>query len=79
MALQTTGLVSFVLGLTPVLPLAAAGAPEALRPEAERLVERLFQEKKDSAEVVATLRADGAVSEPLRRAALRLVMRRGNE
>jgi WD40 repeat protein len=50
---------------------------EALRPEAERLVERLFREKKDAAEVVAALRADGAVNEPLRHAALRAVMRRG--
>jgi WD40 repeat protein/serine/threonine protein kinase len=52
---------------------------EALRPEAERLVKRLFAEKKDAAEVVAVLRADAAVSEPLRRAALRVVMRRGDE
>jgi eukaryotic-like serine/threonine-protein kinase len=52
---------------------------EAQRPEAERLVERLLAEKKNAAEVVAALRADGAVSEPLRRAALREVMRRGGE
>jgi WD40 repeat protein len=48
---------------------------EALRPEAERLVERLFQEKKDAAQVVATLRANDFASEPLRRAALRAVLR----
>ena len=49
---------------------------EALRPEAERLVERLFQEKKDADAVVAALRADEALSEPLRHAALRAVLRR---
>ncbi len=48
----------------------------ALRPEAERLVERLFREKKAPAEVVAALRADGSLSEPLRRAANRAVLRR---
>jgi eukaryotic-like serine/threonine-protein kinase len=52
---------------------------EALRPEAERLVEQLFREKKEAAEVVAALQADGAASAPLRRAALRVVMRRGGE
>ncbi|HLJ92894.1 MAG TPA: protein kinase [Gemmataceae bacterium] len=46
------------------------------RPEAERIVERLFQEKKEPAEVVAALRADHGLSEPFRRAALREVMRR---
>jgi hypothetical protein len=51
---------------------------ESLRPEAGRLVKRLFKEKEAAAAVVA-LRAEGAVSEPLRRAALRAVMRRGNE
>jgi WD40 repeat protein len=49
----------------------------ALRPEAERLVKQLYQQKKnDPAEVVAALRADGALSEPLRQAALRAVLRR---
>jgi tricorn protease-like protein len=52
---------------------------EALRPEAEQLVQRLFAEKKDADEVVAAVRADGARSGPLRRAALRAVMRRGIE
>ena len=33
---------------------------EALRPEAERLVERLFQEKKDPSAVVAALRRAAA-------------------
>jgi WD40 repeat protein len=48
---------------------------EALRPEAERLVERLFREKNDAAAVVAALRADEALAEPLRQAALRAVLR----
>ncbi len=48
----------------------------ALRPEAERLVERLWREKNDPDEVADALRADPALSEPLRRAALRAVLRR---
>jgi WD40 repeat protein len=49
---------------------------EALRPEAERLVERLWREKKDPAEVVKALRTDRVSSEALRQAALRVVLRR---
>ena len=49
---------------------------EALRPEAERLVESLWRQKNDPAEVVAALRADRVLSEPLRQAALRAVLRR---
>jgi WD40 repeat protein len=49
---------------------------EALRPDAERLVERLWREKKDAAAVVGALRADGVLDEPLRQAALREVLRR---
>jgi hypothetical protein len=48
----------------------------ALRPEAERLVEQLWREKKDPAEVVAALRADRVPGEALRQAALRAVLRR---
>jgi hypothetical protein len=48
----------------------------ALRPEAQRLVEQLWRQKHDPAEVVAALRADRALSEPLRQAALRAVLRR---
>jgi WD40 repeat protein/predicted Ser/Thr protein kinase len=48
---------------------------EALRPAAERLVARLFQEKKDAAEVVAVVRADRSLSEAQRHAALRAVLR----
>ena len=50
---------------------------EALRPEAERLVARLFAELREPAEVVARLRADETLSDPMRHAALRAVMRRG--
>jgi WD40 repeat protein len=49
---------------------------DALRPEAERLVGRLLEEKKALSEIVATLRGDARLSEPLRQAALRAVMRR---
>ena len=48
----------------------------ALRPEAERLVESLWRQKHDPAGVMAALRADRALSEPLRQAALRAVLRR---
>jgi hypothetical protein len=54
----------------------ARSAAEALRPEAERLVEALFGQKRDAAEVVAALRADLSLSEPRRYAALRAVLRR---
>ena len=37
---------------------------EALRPEAERLVARLFAELREPAEVVARLRADASLSDP---------------
>jgi WD40 repeat protein len=49
---------------------------EALRPEAERLVEQVWRQKSDSAGVVEALRADNSLSEPLRHAALRAVLRR---
>jgi WD40 repeat protein len=48
---------------------------EALRPDAEGLVEGLFRKTKDAAEVAATVRADRSLSEPQRKAALRAVMR----
>jgi WD40 repeat protein/predicted Ser/Thr protein kinase len=51
---------------------------EALRPEADRLVEALRQEKTDPAEAVEALRGDRALSEPLRHAALRAVLRRAS-
>jgi WD40 repeat protein/predicted Ser/Thr protein kinase len=49
---------------------------ETLRPTADRLVERLFQEKKSAREVVDALQADAGLDEPLRRSALRAVLRR---
>jgi hypothetical protein len=49
----------------------------ALRPDAERLVEALWRQKNDAAAVVEALRADPALSEALRQAALRDVLRRG--
>ena len=48
----------------------------ALRPEAERLVEQLWRQKNAPAAVVEALRADRALSEPLRQAALRAVLRK---
>ena len=48
----------------------------ALRPQADRLVEGLFREKKEAALVVAAVRADRTLSEPQRKAALRAVTRR---
>ena len=49
---------------------------EALRPEAERLVEQLWRQKKNPDDVVEALRADPALGEALRHAALRAVLRR---
>jgi WD40 repeat protein len=46
------------------------------RREAERLVEQLWRQTKDPAAVVEALRADAALTEPLRHAALRAVLRR---
>jgi hypothetical protein len=50
---------------------------EALRPEADRLVESLWRQKTDPAAVVEALRAEPALGESLRHAALRAVLRRG--
>jgi WD40 repeat protein len=47
-----------------------------LRPEAERRVEALWRQNNDPAGVVAALRADQALSEPLRQAALRAMLQR---
>jgi WD40 repeat protein/serine/threonine protein kinase len=48
----------------------------ALRPKAERLVEQLWRQKNAPKAVVAALRGDETLSEPLRQAALREVLRR---
>jgi hypothetical protein len=56
---------------------AARRETAALRPEAEGLVEQLWQKKKQNPEeVVAALRADATLREPLRHAALREVLRK---
>ncbi len=79
-ATLVSGSGDFTVRLWDTAPLAerhrARHQAEALRPEAERLVERLFREKNDPVEVVATLRGDQALGEPLRQAALRAVLRR---
>jgi eukaryotic-like serine/threonine-protein kinase len=49
---------------------------EALRPEAKRLVEALWRQKDNAAAVVEALRDDRVLSERLRHAALRDVLRR---
>jgi WD40 repeat protein len=51
-------------------------ALEALRPEAERLVERLLQEKKEASRVAQALKDDKELSELLRRAAFHALLRR---
>jgi WD40 repeat protein len=48
----------------------------ALRPEAERLVECLFEELREPSEVVQALRTDAKLNDALRREALRVVLRR---
>ena len=48
----------------------------AMRPEAERLVEHWWRQKNDLAEVVAALRTNRELSEPLRHEALRAALRR---
>jgi hypothetical protein len=52
---------------------------EAARPEAARLVERLFAELREPARVASRLRTDAALSDAMRRAALQEVMRRANK
>jgi WD40 repeat protein len=55
----------------------ARRAAAALRPEAKRLVEELWQKKKKNPEeVMKALRADATLSKPLRQAALREVLRK---
>lgn len=49
---------------------------EALRPEAERLVDQLWRENNNPAQVVEALRSDRVPSQALRHAALRAVQRR---
>jgi WD40 repeat protein len=63
----------------PILRHQARRVAEALRPEAERLVSRLFTELREPDQVVARLRADSSLSDPLRHMAVRAVMRRGQQ
>jgi hypothetical protein len=54
----------------------ARRALEALRPEAEGLVDRLLQEKKEASRVAQALKEDRELSELLRRAAFHALLRR---
>ena len=64
---------------SPALRHQARREAEALRPEAERLVARLFSELREPDQVVARLRADTTLSDLLRHMAVREVMRRGQQ
>jgi WD40 repeat protein len=64
---------------SPVLRHRARREAEAQRPEAERLVARLFAEFRTPAEVVAHLRADATLDDRLRHAAIRAVMLRSEQ
>jgi WD40 repeat protein len=55
----------------------ARRAAEALRPEAERLVDRLLRQKQEASLVAQSLKEDEALSEALRRAAFHALWRRG--
>ena len=61
---------------SPALRHQARREAEALRPEAERLVDRLFTDLYEPAQVVAHLRADTSLSNLMLHMALREVMRR---
>jgi WD40 repeat protein len=50
---------------------------EAMRPEAERLVDRLLREKKEASRVAEALKEDKDLSELLRRAAFHALLRGG--
>jgi WD40 repeat protein len=56
--------------------LTARREAEALRPEAEQLIGRLFREVKEPSEVVRAVQADQTLSAPLRREAQREIWRR---
>jgi WD40 repeat protein/serine/threonine protein kinase len=64
---------------SPALRHQARRDAEALRPDAQRLVARLFVELHEPAQVVARLRADTSLSDLLRHMAVREVMRRGQQ
>jgi WD40 repeat protein len=79
-ATLATGSGDFTVRLWDTAPLKtrhqARREAKALRPEAERLVERLWRQTKDPAEVIETLRADHGLSGPQRHAAQLAVLRR---
>jgi hypothetical protein len=79
-ATLVSGSGDFTLRLWDTAPLKnryeARRAAAALQPKAERLVEQLWRQKNDPNEVVGALRADHALSEPFRHAALRAVLRK---
>jgi WD40 repeat protein len=52
---------------------------QTARPQAERLVRQLFQEVNDADQVMARLRADRTLSEPMQRAAWHAVLRHATE
>ena len=70
----------FTVRLWDTMPLAgrlkARREAETLRPEADRLVERLFRERKAPSDVIRAVRSDDALSDPLRREAQRAIWRR---
>jgi eukaryotic-like serine/threonine-protein kinase len=64
---------------SPAMRLHTRRQAEALRPEAERLVARLFTDLREPTQVVARLRADTSLSDLLRHMAVREVMRRSQQ
>jgi WD40 repeat protein/serine/threonine protein kinase len=79
-ATLASGSGDFTVRLWDTAPLAqrltARQEAEALRPDAEQRVERLFREVKDPSEMVRTLQADQALSAPLRQEVQRAIWRR---
>jgi WD40 repeat protein len=49
---------------------------EALRPDAERLVQKLFNKQKNVEDVAASIRSDPSLNEAQRHAAFRALLRR---
>jgi WD40 repeat protein len=56
--------------------LEARRVSEALRPQAEQLVQRLFQQLKEPTDVVQTARSDPALNDPVRREVQTAIWRR---
>jgi WD40 repeat protein len=79
-ATLASGSGDFTVRLWDTAPLArrlrARHEAEALRPDAEQRVGRLFREVKDPSEVVRTLQEDQTLSAPLRREVQRAIWRR---